>query len=82
MLSHAVKYIYIYIYIYIYTCGYTVYIRYSWQGNHQIYGHIRCLYTVLIHNPTRVCFLQAVGLVNIECSDACKRMWLDTQEVS
>jgi len=26
---------------------YTVYTRYFWQGNHQIYGHIRCIYTVL-----------------------------------
>jgi hypothetical protein len=34
---------------------YTVCIRYFWQGNHQIYGHIRCLYTVLAnpnHNRT------------------------------
>ena len=23
---------------------YTVYIRYFWQENHQIYGHIRCIY--------------------------------------
>jgi adenosyl cobinamide kinase/adenosyl cobinamide phosphate guanylyltransferase len=30
---------------------YTVCIRYFWQGNHQIYGHIRCIYTVLA-NPT------------------------------
>jgi hypothetical protein len=30
---------------------YTVYIRYFWQGNHQIYGYIRCIYTVLA-NPT------------------------------
>jgi hypothetical protein len=29
---------------------YTVYIWYFWQGNHQIYGHIRCLHTVLA-NP-------------------------------
>jgi hypothetical protein len=29
---------------------YTVFIRYFWQGNHQIYGHIRCIYTVLA-NP-------------------------------
>ena len=29
---------------------YMVYIRYFWQGNHQIYGHIRCIYTVLA-NP-------------------------------
>jgi hypothetical protein len=27
-----------------------VYIRHSWQGNHQIYGHIQCKYTVLA-NP-------------------------------
>jgi hypothetical protein len=26
---------------------YTVCIRYFWQGNYQIYGHIRCIYTVL-----------------------------------
>ena len=26
---------------------YTVCIRYFWQGNQQIYGHIRCIYTVL-----------------------------------
>ena len=32
---------------------YAVYIRYFWQGNHQIYGHIQCIYTVLA-NPTYV----------------------------
>ena len=32
---------------------YTVYMRYFWQGNHQIYGHIRCIYTVLA-NPTHL----------------------------
>jgi hypothetical protein len=30
---------------------YTVYIRYFWQGNYEIYGHIQCIYTVLA-NPT------------------------------
>ena len=30
---------------------YMVYIRCFWQGNHQIYGHIRCIYTVLA-SPT------------------------------
>jgi hypothetical protein len=30
---------------------YTVYMRCFWQGNHQIYAHIRCRYTVLA-NPT------------------------------
>ena len=47
-------YIYIYIYIYIlcnygifvreitvYTVVYGAYTRYFWQGNHQIYGHLR-----------------------------------------
>ena len=29
---------------------YTVYIRYLWQEHHQIYGHIRCIHTVLA-NP-------------------------------
>jgi len=29
---------------------YTVYIRHVWQGNHEIYGQIRCIYTVLA-NP-------------------------------
>ena len=23
-----------------------VYVRYFWQGNHQVYGHIRYIYTV------------------------------------
>ena len=32
---------------------YTVYIRYFWQGNYEIYGHIRCIYTVLA-NPNYV----------------------------
>ena len=32
---------------------YTVYIWYFWQGNHQIYGYIRCIYTVLA-NPSHV----------------------------
>ena len=31
---------------------YTVYIRHFWHGNHQMYGHIRCIYTVLA-NPMR-----------------------------
>jgi hypothetical protein len=30
---------------------YTVHARYFWQGNHQIYGHKRCIYTVLA-NPS------------------------------
>jgi len=29
----------------------TVYIRFFWRENHQMYGHIRCIYTVLA-NPT------------------------------
>ena len=35
---------------------YTVCIRYFWQGNHHIYSHIRCIYTVLA-NPIYTVFL-------------------------
>ena len=50
---------------------YTVCIRYLWQGNHQIYGHIRRIYTVLanpiylasslptIPNNDRICIVLA-----------------------
>jgi len=27
-----------------------VYVRYFWQGNHQIYGHILCIYTILANS--------------------------------
>ena len=30
---------------------YTVHVRFFWQGDHQIYGHVRCMFTVLA-NPT------------------------------
>ena len=45
---------------------YTVCIRYFWQGNHQIYGHIRCIYTVLasptnmVDNYVHLRFIQAL----------------------
>ena len=29
---------------------YTVYVRYLWQGNHQIYGHVRSICTVLANH--------------------------------
>jgi hypothetical protein len=35
---------------------YTLYIRHVWQGNHQIYGHIRCVFTVLV-NSTHTAWL-------------------------
>jgi hypothetical protein len=31
----------------------TAYTQYFWQGNHQIYGHIRCIYTILA-NPSHL----------------------------
>jgi len=37
---------------------YAVCTRYFWQGNHQIYGHIRYVYTVLA-NPTYSCILRS-----------------------
>jgi pyridoxal/pyridoxine/pyridoxamine kinase len=30
----------------------TVYVRYFWQGIHQIYDHIRCIYTALANLRT------------------------------
>ena len=61
-------------------------IRYFWQENHQLYGHIRCIYTVLA-NPTHVMcaceafvnlspFLLAAGSLNekthvIACTEHC-----------
>jgi uncharacterized protein YjaG (DUF416 family) len=55
----------------------TVYIRYFGQGNHQIYDHIRCIYTVLA-NPTckvhfyvkmRVCpLIYKATIFNFLCS--------------
>ena len=29
----------------------TIYRRYTWQGNHKLYGHIQCIFMVLA-NPT------------------------------
>ena len=43
---------------------YTVHARYFWQGNHQIYGHKRCIYTVLA-NP------KYVGVRAVLCRCAC-----------
>jgi len=40
---------------------YTVYTRYFWQGNHQICGHIRRIYTVIV-NPVH----EATGRVIIK----------------
>jgi len=45
---------------------YTVYIRYFWQVNHQIYGHIRCVYTVMA-NPTHVLQMGSIGMLVRYC---------------
>jgi len=37
-----------------------VYIRYFWQKNHHIYGHIRCVYTVLA-NPSYIAIYASGG---------------------
>jgi len=43
---------------------YTVYIWYFWQGNHQIYGHIRCVYTVLA-SPSHVQYVCTVLAIRL-----------------
>jgi len=44
-----------------------VYIRYFWQGNYQIYGHIRFIYTVLA-NPTYLPFMHQQQFAYCLCS--------------
>jgi len=44
----------------------TVHIRYFWQGNHQIYVHIRCIYMILA-NPKYVSVLKIIRCVKIRC---------------
>ena len=44
-----------------------IYIQYFWLGDRQIYGHIRCLYTILA-NPTYVYPVQTVVGLKIECT--------------
>ena len=39
---------------------YTVYIRCSWQGNHQTYGLVWCLYMVLANNYAYTCCLHCI----------------------
>jgi hypothetical protein len=55
--------------------GYTVYIRYFWQENHQIYGQIRCICTVLadlkcefVNSRTRIGLRGHTGHSLPECS--------------
>ena len=48
---------------------YTVYIRYFWQGNHRIYGHIRCIYTVLA-NPTYVLKFCTTNVATPHCTSS------------
>ena len=67
---------------------YMVYLRYFWQGNYQIYGHIRCIYTVLA-NPAYMCVCGSrnvwwnvylwlcVRVVSVcECCDVCACLFL------
>jgi hypothetical protein len=44
----------------------TIYIRYFWRGNHQIYGHIRCTYTVLA-NPMYIAKSRLARTVYTQC---------------
>jgi hypothetical protein len=44
---------------------YTVYIRFFWQENHQIYGHIRCIYMVLA-NPIHIIHVTKRSLIHVQ----------------
>jgi len=43
--------------------------RYFWQGNHRIYGHIRCIYTVLA-NPTYVLKFCTTNVATPHCTSS------------
>ena len=45
---------------------YTVYIQYFWQGNHQIYGHIRCIYRIWFWPTLQKVSKKEVGLIIIQ----------------
>ena len=65
---------------------YTVYMQYFWLGNHQIYGHIQCIYTVLA-NPNltaaydfhgsehRCCVLVLLHVAGRECQCCVLDLW-------
>jgi len=59
---------------------YTVCIRYFWQGIHHIYGHIRCIYTVLA-NPTHNQWLTH-GTDRYQPAHSCQRACGGTMEVT
>jgi hypothetical protein len=62
---------------------YTVYIRYFWQGNYQIYGHIRCMYTVLA-NPTHTfctCCICSHALLSVHTALPLRLLLPDVGEV-
>ena len=42
----------------------TLYLRYFWQGYHQLYGHIRCIYTVLA-NPRYTPYMTVVLVISL-----------------
>jgi hypothetical protein len=54
---------------------YPAYIRYFWQRNHQIYGHIRCMFTVLA-SPTNT-YTFAHCNAHATCSVQ-HQLWIET----
>ena len=52
----------------------TVYVWYVWQGNHKIYGHIRCIYTALA-NPFHTLLLRRCPEYTVVW-DVCIWYWL------
>jgi hypothetical protein len=62
------NYIYTHIHVYIYIIY--GYIRYFGQGNHQIYGHIRCICTVLAETLCIALAVAAMCGIGSECTHA------------
>ena len=53
-----------------------MYIRYFWQGTHQIYGHIRCIYKVLANFIICKCPFEATSEPRV---DEVLEKWHDEQ---
>ena len=50
---------------------YTMYLRYFWQGNHQIYGHVRRIYAVLANPMCEAC---SAGANSVKCGGGAHKL--------
>jgi hypothetical protein len=56
---------------------YTVCIRCFWHGTHQLYGHIRGIYTVLANSKNTASHLASLGHAQHLQTTVCEVVYLD-----